>query len=470
MARIRIALFLTLLAVLAAACSSAAPHRATAGRVSASAADPDPAKGGETEDPGTAHAFTSPRWTGNLTARISPGWTTEKVWSRSSDDWEPAIAADPTGPYVYTFTTRFGGARACDTCPKTTIIMRASADGGATWGPDRYVCACPGIHAQYDPIAEVDGNGTLHVVWLNGFTPGVTYSRSTDHGLTWSTPVSMPSEWSDKPVLAVSNDGQDVYVAFNGPSKGDSYVGVSHDGGATFTASLAVESARYFFAGGAWASADGQRVVFAESDYNPHYSAGIHIEAIVSEDAGATWTAVRVAKGYQQPDCISTGCYDGFYGPTPTLAGDADGNLVMAYSVNTKDRAPERLKIVRSGDLGMTWHGGETLSPSHGAANAIFPAMAATGHGDFRVWWMDTRTGRWNVWYRASTDGGQTWSHAVRLSNASGGAPYKGSRGFGEAYGDYGEMAITNMGKTVAIWGEGPSFYGPGGSWFVRQT
>ena len=468
MVRIRIPHLVALLVLGAAAGSSAslvgsAPNRA-------SIATPASAKGGTTENSGVEHAPTSPTWNANLTRRTSPGWTTEKVWSRSNDDWEPAIAADPTSPYVYTFTTRYGGPRACNTCPRVAIVMRASPDGGITWGPDQFVCACPGIHGQYDPIAEVDGNGTLHVVWLNGFNPGATYSRSTDHGLTWSTPVSMPSAWSDKPVLAVSADGQDVYVAFNGPSKGDSYVGVSHDGGATFTASVAVLSARYFFAGGAWTSADGQHVAFAESDYNPHYSAGIHIKAIVSNDAGATWTAVRVASGYQQPDCTSAGCYDGFYGPTPTLAGDADGNLVMAYSVNAKDGAPERLKIARSSDFGMTWHDGETLSPRHGAANAIFPAMAATGHGDFRVWWMDTRTGRWNVWYRASSDRGRSWSQAVRLSNAWGGAPYKGARGFGEAYGDYGEMAITNTGKTVAIWGEGPSYYGPGGAWFVRQT
>ena len=109
-------------------------------------------------------------------------------------------------------------------------------------------------------------------------------------------------------------------------------------------------------------------------------------------------------------------------------------------------------------------------APARGSANAIFPAMAAAGSGDFRVWWMDTRTGRWNVWYRASSDAGRTWSRDVRLSNASGGAPYKGTRGFGEAYGDYGEMAITNTGKTVAIWGEGPSYNGPGGVWFIRQT
>ena len=82
---------------------------------------------------------------------------------------------------------------------------------------------------------------------------------------------------------------------------------------------------------------------------------------------------------------------------------------------------------------------------------------------------MDTRTGRWNVWYSRTTDGGATWSDAIRLSNARGGAVYKGPKGFLEAYGDYGEIDVTNEGKTVAIWGEGASYTGPGGVWFVRE-
>jgi hypothetical protein len=75
----------------------------------------------------------------------------------------------------------------------------------------------------------------------------------------------------------------------------------------------------------------------------------------------------------------------------------------------------------------------------------------------------------WNVWYRRSTDGGLTWSAAVRLSDATGGAAYKTAAGFLEVYGDYGEIAITSAGKTIAIWGEGMSYTGPGGAWFNRE-
>jgi hypothetical protein len=43
------------------------------------------------------------------------------------------------------------------------------------------------------------------------------------------------------------------------------------------------------------------------------------------------------------------------------------------------------------------------------------------------------------------------------------------NRGFAEIYGEYGEVAITSSGKTVAVWGEGFSWIGPGNTWFIIQ-
>jgi len=171
--------------------------------------------------------------------------------------------------------------------------------------------------------------------------------------------------------------------------------------------------------------------------------------------------------GDQQPNCTSDGRYDGFYGPTPTLAADANGDLVFVYAANEMDRSPQRIFATISTDGGVTWMVPTPLSPPDAAS--VFPAAASGGPGDFRVWWMDARTGHWNVWYARTTDGGATWSDAVRLSNARGGTTYKRPNGFLEAYGDYGEIAVTNDGKTVAVWGEGTSYAGPGGTWFVRQ-
>jgi hypothetical protein len=54
----------------------------------------------------------------------------------------------------------------------------------------------------------------------------------------------------------------------------------------------------------------------------------------------------------------------------------------------------------------------------------------------------------------------------VRISDAVSGTAYKNADGFLEFYGDYGEIAVTSNGRTIAAWGEGESWLGPGGTWF----
>jgi hypothetical protein len=47
------------------------------------------------------------------------------------------------------------------------------------------------------------------------------------------------------------------------------------------------------------------------------------------------------------------------------------------------------------------------------------------------------------------------------------GTVYEGPRGFLEVYGDDG--AITSECDTFGVWGEGSSYYGPGGVWYNRE-
>jgi hypothetical protein len=123
-------------------------------------------------------------------------------------------------------------------------------------------------------------------------------------------------------------------------------------------------------------------------------------------------------------------------------------------------------------DGGLTWSVGVPLSGA--GENATGPRLASSGGGDVRIWYMQT-TGHdpdaWNVWYRSSPDGGVNWSPPVQISDAApGAAGYVNANGFGEIYGDYGEVAITSAGKTIATWGEGFSYTGPGGTWFNIQS
>ena len=84
----------------------------------------------------------------------------------------------------------------------------------------------------------------------------------------------------------------------------------------------------------------------------------------------------------------------------------------------------------------------------------------------------DSAGARWNTYYRDSTNRGRTWSSETQLSRFVKGYPYKfppPRDGFSEPYGDYFEIDIDGAGRTHALWGEGPSYQGPGNVWYTRS-
>jgi hypothetical protein len=191
------------------------------------------------------------------------------------------------------------------------------------------------------------------------------------------------------------------------------------------------------------------------------------VHAISSDDGGATWTDVVVDSVELGVPCTSERCYADYYDGHAALAADPDGDLVIAYDGARTVGGPRRIWVRSSTDGGITWGARTAISPR--GVNAGFPVAVGAGNDGVRLWFMDQRTGRWNVWYRSSSDLGATWTEPVRISDAISGTAYKDRHGFAEAYGDYGEIGITNAGKTVAVWGEGASYRGPGGVWFNRE-
>jgi BNR repeat protein len=404
----------------------------------------------------------------------SPGWAGERIVNTTGDDWEPAIATDPDDPYVYILHNRYGGEAACPSnCPDPAMILHVSADGGKTWQPERYLCECRRVQGQYDPLIEVvPETGDVYAVWMNDFN--IHFSKSTDHGNAWTTPVPVYGQvaWGDKPNFATSADGQDVYISFNGPTQGDSWVAYSHDAGATWSQVKVSSGQRYYFAYGAAVLPDG-RAVLSNISFTYSGPAGaaegtMRIHVLASDDGGQTWTDAVIDTLELGSSCTSDGCYADFYDSGPALARDVDGDLLIAYNGASEPFGPQSVYVRSSTDGGRTWGSRLRLSPA--GVNAAFPQATGTGNDGIRLYFADERTGRWNVWYRSSTNLGASWSAAVRISDATSGTDYKNADGFLEFYGDYGEIAVSNAGATIAVWGEGSSYTGPGGVWFNRQT
>ncbi len=414
--------------------------------------------------------------------RPAPGWNGAQLLNDRTDDWEPAVAADPNAPYVYMLTTRYGAPSTCAKhCPVPFIPLTISTDGGRSWGPQEPLCVCRRSSSQHDPIIEVVPKTGVVYAGLLSFGRGrnwsTVFTKSEDHGKTWTKPVEVygDARWTDKPAMTMGVGGKHVYISWNGPKAGDLYVSVSHDFGETWSQTKLSDSKRYFYAYDGTVLPDGT-VVFSESSLRYTGPGGsvegrIWHHAVVSRDRGDTWRNVVIDKVAKGVPCVADGCYDDYYVGQTSVATDPAGDLVFAYEGAERTGGLQRVYTRTSADQGRTWSGRTAVSRL--GENATGPMIDFAARGEARMWYMQTSRGgnpnAWNARFRSSSDGGTTWAPSVRLSDVESGPGYVGPHGFKEVYGDYGEIAVTNRGKAIAVWGEGFSYIGPGGTWFAVQ-
>lgn len=414
--------------------------------------------------PSTGGAATPP----GATAGGAATFDTQLPWSGFTD-WEPTVACSRDGRYVYQATTRHGDPNSFS---QPHVALRVSIDGGATWLPDQFVENTRRWEA--DPQIAVSDDGTVFVVWLSLFTPGVSFKKSTDHGKTWSTPIalappgkSFPPGWSDKPWLTVHPNGQDLFVGFNAS---DPYVVVSHDGGVTWTKPRrTANNGRYWYHTGGCVTPNGA-IHFATADYRTNYLGKTYLNVTSSKDNGKSWQNTRVDTSEEMPDCAGVaGCYFGFLGPQSAIACDSAGTLAYVWNAGRSKNAPQQLWFATSTN-GVTWSAPQQISVANAAVGNGFPQITAgPTPGDFRVTWQDDRDGGlWNTWFKRTLDGGATWSADVRLSNMASSGAYKQVGSYGFVFGDYNGMAVDQWGTNHVIWGEGYNYNGPGNTWYTK--
>jgi hypothetical protein len=389
------------------------------------------------------------------------------VGTIAQNNWEPANAADPNSSWVYQLVSN----QAFD-----TIDFRASSDGGRTWAQESHVCedAQHPVYWQYDPQIQVTQQGIVYVVCLDTFNhPGIVFTKSQDHGATWSKPVMLRGDlvYTDKPVLVTSPSGRDIYIAFN-----DFFVlyeVTSHDYGTTFSAPVAMTTDHLWFYSYEGTIAPDGTAYFGISGEghgpgNPDEQAGpAKVGVSYSKDRGRTWSTIYLEKSQEGARCDGPNCYTDFFTAQTAIAVDRSGHIVLAYTQNGYRRGPNSL-YVRTSDDSVHW-GPPILVNALG--NNTCPQLATgPGPGDFRLVWQDSRNGDdfWNTWYARSTDGGRSWSPDARLSNVGGGASYKSPAGYKFPYGDYLSLSVNRTGENFIIWGEGTGIYTGGGSWFTH--
>jgi BNR repeat-like domain len=395
--------------------------------------------------------------------------------SLPGDQWEPAIAADAHG-HVYVLIPDFPPG--CKGCPSSIMYLVTSSDNGATWSvPQRIRTTAgplPDGSGQIDVQIKVDPvhGRTVYASWLQNNKSVIEVAKSTDFGATWTTVIANQTDaGTDKDILVVK--GNDVYVGYNHAQT--VWVSSSHDGGQTFSSAKVNQNAQFGWSLTGGAAIDkSNNVYFAWDGYtqNGQATGPVNLYVTKSSDGGATWTSTLLDVSGSPPVCSAFFCGWAFLGPGIAMTSDKAGQLYVFWNAGPvdPDQGPERIWYSTSKDEGHSWSTKADVSLAPQGVDHAFPAVAAGAAGDVRIAWMDQRnTPHWNVYYRSSLDGGTTWSGETQLSSSVQGPTYILSDGFRFPFGDYFGLAIDNLGRTQAAWGEGFNWLTPGNVWYTRQ-
>jgi len=425
-------------------------------------------------------------------AARAPSFTAPvRLGFQHGDDWEPAIAADRSG-HVYAAWSHYVGYAgvdtgdpdpSCPTCASPHTVLQISNDGGATWSSPRAMS--PSTQRQDDPQVVVDaGDGkTVYAAFMQNNKSSQYVARSDDFGQTWEAVLVEPIQrGTDKDILA-ARDGH-VYLVYHTQQK--IFASVSHDGGKHWSTHNLVGTTNSELgvslpSGGAIDS-KGNAYFAWNGINNPGQAKGTkNLYVTRSTDGGVTWTTSLVDVSLPSFRCGCPG-WD-YWGSQMALDIDAKDRIYVLWDAAPSSSGIQRLYFSRSLDRAATWSPAANVSLAPNGTNHLFPALAARGDGDVRIGWMDDRNGfdtgaedpnaRWNVYYRSTADGGASWSAEAKLSQYVAGFSYKYATpkdGFAEPYGDYFELDIDGAGQTQAIWGEGPSYVGPGNVWYARGS
>lgn len=290
------------------------------------------------------------------------------------------------------------------------VFFRASHNKGVSFGPTINLSNDP-INSDTNPRIAASG-ANVYAVWQNFRTGQSVFLRAShDSGVTFGKKINISNGSgtflqltnTDLWLPQVLTSGKNVYVAWAESLPGklpDIYFRASHDSGVTFgpRVNISHDSA---------VSREPYMAIYASNVFIAWASFGIGKKIDVffraSHNGGASFLPIKDLSA------------DSGDSREPILATASKDNLYIIWRDDTTRNY--EIYFRASHDNGTTFAPVKNLSKNPGVSREA--AVTASGSNVYALW-RDNTPGNYDVFFRASHDGGRTFAGIVDLSGRSG--------------------------------------------------
>ena len=355
-----------------------------------------------------------------------------------------------------------------------------SMNGGLTWTRaliQNLTVASGGTYARAtDPVAGIDlsGNIYLNTLAANGTaaspdfdTAPVVVSKSTDGGVTFGTPVVAyrppnTAVFADKNWMAIntfsatSTAGR-VFVTFTlfgtgGPEGGQIGRVYSDNGGTTWSLAGAVTSTTNAQGSQPVFLPNGNVVVVYWNFGNTSSPNDDRVEAAISTNSGQTFGAAKLVANAIEFD--QSNIRDGSFLPC-AVASRTIGNIYVVYQ--TLLSGNPKIAFTKSTDGGNTWSSPVAISDNPAGSGVFNAAINTSPDGQtLTAIFYDRRDNPGSnllvdLYLAQSFDAGATWQPNIRLTSVSTDAALAPLTSAGHMLGDYQAVAETTNVNVPAV-------------------
>lgn len=357
----------------------------------------------------------------------------------TNDQQEPTLSVDPLDPNIVV-----AAAKDWRTGPKQVWYYR-STDGGKTFADGHVDTGATELPNGSDPVLYFDATGALYLSFI-GYNQddltvgGIFVARSPDAGLTWGKPSEVAAhsniDFHDKEWLTVDRAGKfkgAVYVTWTrfrkitaNSERGDIVESHSTDNGQTWSEAVVVSQAAQDDNQGSFpvvGPAGELYVLYYNNQNTPTATTGRGLYIGKSTDGGKTFAQARKVATVSPPLSPLPGSNFRIF-VLPTLAVDPHSGALYAawndFSGNDTD-----VMLTRSTDGGHSWSkavraNSDPATPHH---DQFFPYVTVGSDGAVNMLWLDRRDDPNNKlyvpYYAHSVDGGKTFSQWPLTHTAS---------------------------------------------------